>query len=183
MNNSTISAIWPISQPSSEVKQLVDRFFSLVDTNSQEVGQTLADEIFNQDGVFITANATFQGAAGKIAYCLVYYVALILLLIIRLRNIAIQKGRMGYCENSKAYNFEKLCERRAWHRYLPCRKTGDGGIGWNKDKPGVCSSDKNRRTRVGAQNKPIPNCQSSSPRFSAYRGSSVSSRPIHKYPL
>lgn len=58
--------MWPISQPSSEVKQLVNCFFTLVDTNSQEVGKTLADAIFTQDGVFITANGTFQGAAGKI---------------------------------------------------------------------------------------------------------------------
>lgn len=57
--------MWPISQPVPEVKQLVSRFFALVDTNSQEVGQVLADEIFTQDGVFITTNAMFQGAAGK----------------------------------------------------------------------------------------------------------------------
>lgn len=58
--------MWPISQPSTEVKQLVHRFFALADTNSQEVGQVLADEIFTQDGVFITANNKFQGAAGKV---------------------------------------------------------------------------------------------------------------------
>ncbi|QKX64682.1 uncharacterized protein TRUGW13939_11858 [Talaromyces rugulosus] len=55
--------MWPISQPSSEVKQLVNRFFTLVDTNSQEAGKTLADTIFTNDEVFITANGTFQGAA------------------------------------------------------------------------------------------------------------------------
>ncbi|KAE8141783.1 hypothetical protein BDV38DRAFT_278567 [Aspergillus pseudotamarii] len=55
--------MWPISQPLPEVKQLVYRFFALVDTNSQEIGQVLADEIFTQDGVLITANAMFQGAA------------------------------------------------------------------------------------------------------------------------
>ncbi|KAJ5745091.1 hypothetical protein N7520_010273 [Penicillium odoratum] len=55
--------MWPISQPSPEVKQLVHRFFSLVDTNSEEVGQTIADEIFTQDGLMVTANAMFQGSA------------------------------------------------------------------------------------------------------------------------
>ncbi|KAE8332945.1 hypothetical protein BDV39DRAFT_199949 [Aspergillus sergii] len=55
--------MWPISHPSPEVKQLVSRFFALVDTNSEEVGQALADEIFTPDGVLITANAMFQGSA------------------------------------------------------------------------------------------------------------------------
>ena len=60
--------MWPISQPSPEVKQLVHRFFALVDTNSEEVGQTIADEIFTQDDLMVTANAMFQGAAGKITF-------------------------------------------------------------------------------------------------------------------
>jgi hypothetical protein len=59
--------MWPIPRPSLEVKQLVHRFFALVDTKSKEVGQTIADEIFTQDGLMVTANAMFQGAAGKIA--------------------------------------------------------------------------------------------------------------------
>ncbi|KAJ5756892.1 uncharacterized protein N7511_007074 [Penicillium nucicola] len=63
MQNDKDSPVWPSLQPSSGVKQLVSRFFALVDTNSEEVGQTLADDIFTQDGVFITANGTFQGAA------------------------------------------------------------------------------------------------------------------------
>ncbi|KAJ5921573.1 hypothetical protein N7454_009047 [Penicillium verhagenii] len=53
----------PIFQPSPEVMQLVHRFFALVDTNSEEVGQIIADEIFTQDGLMVTVNATFQGAA------------------------------------------------------------------------------------------------------------------------
>lgn len=60
--------MWPIPQPSPEVKQLVHRFFALVDTKSEEVGKTIADEIFTQDGLMVTANAMFQGAAGKIAH-------------------------------------------------------------------------------------------------------------------
>ncbi|KAJ5585681.1 hypothetical protein N7450_005468 [Penicillium hetheringtonii] len=55
--------MWPIPQPSPEVKQLVHRFFALVDTKSEEVGKTIADEIFTQDGLMVTANAMFQGAA------------------------------------------------------------------------------------------------------------------------
>jgi len=47
------------------VKQLVHRFFALVDSKSEQAGQTLANAIFTQDGLFITANATFQGATGK----------------------------------------------------------------------------------------------------------------------
>lgn len=66
MSDARKSTMWPTSQPLPEVKQLVYRFFALVDTNSQEVGQILADKIFTQGGVFITANDVFQGAAGKI---------------------------------------------------------------------------------------------------------------------
>ncbi|KAJ5096629.1 hypothetical protein N7456_007350 [Penicillium angulare] len=60
--------MWPITQPSLEVKQLVHRFFTLVDTKSEEIGQIIADEIFTQDGLMVTANAMFQGAAGKVKF-------------------------------------------------------------------------------------------------------------------
>lgn len=156
----------PISQPSSEIKQLVNHFFALVDTNAEDVGQRLADEVFTQDGTFIMANATFQGAAGKITL-LNFLLNSQLFTHSKCRNITIQKGRLVHCEVSTAYNPEELCERRGWHGYLPCRRFEHGGFGWNKDDPGVCSSDENRRTRVRAQNMPIPGCQPSSTRPAA----------------
>jgi hypothetical protein len=65
LEESTSSAIWPSTQPPPEIKHLVNRFFALVDTSSEETGQTLANTIFTQDALFTTANDVFQGAAGK----------------------------------------------------------------------------------------------------------------------
>ncbi|KAF3396249.1 hypothetical protein F1880_007174 [Penicillium rolfsii] len=68
MEYSSDSTTWPISQPSPEVKQLIYRLFALVDRNSPDVGQVLADEIFAQDAVLKTSTATFKGAS-EISHC------------------------------------------------------------------------------------------------------------------
>ncbi|OJJ67050.1 hypothetical protein ASPBRDRAFT_34364 [Aspergillus brasiliensis CBS 101740] len=109
MSDSRELVIWPISKPSPAVKQLISHFFALVDTNSQDVGQVLADEIFTQDGVFITANAMFQGVAGKTPTgpflgCFKMFTKL------AFRDTAFQRGCLDYSENPKAYNLEVLRE-------------------------------------------------------------------------
>ncbi|KAE8359561.1 hypothetical protein BDV27DRAFT_149472 [Aspergillus caelatus] len=118
MSDSRKSVIWPVSQPLPEVKQLIYRFFALVDTNSQEVGPVLADEIFTQDGVLITANAIFQGAASKTPPPGLSLKFSMLFTELAFRDIAIQRGCLDDGESSTAYNLESLCERRTWHGYL-----------------------------------------------------------------
>ena len=99
------------------------------------------------------------------------------------RDIAIQRGRLDDGEDSTAYNLESLCQWRGWHGYLSSRNFENGDISWNRDKPGVCSSDENRRTRVGAQNMQIAGGQSSSTRRAANNGRWVSFMLRPKYPF
>lgn len=129
--------------PSSDVKQLVERFFTLVDTNSDDVGQTLADELFTNDGVFITANATFQGSAGEIMILGFLFADLGFALIFKSRHIAFEEGCLDYCEKTTSYNLEELRERHTRHGYHFCRKFENGSTRWNKDKSRVCGSDEN----------------------------------------
>ncbi|KAI1618052.1 hypothetical protein EDD37DRAFT_254033 [Exophiala viscosa] len=45
----------------SEVKDLINRLFQLVDSKDDNVGTILAEEIFTPDAMFISANGTFNG--------------------------------------------------------------------------------------------------------------------------
>lgn len=140
--NSTNAAIWPTSMPSSDVKTLVERFFTLVDTNSDDVGQKLAEEVFTPDAVFITANTTFQGQAGETMITVILG-RFVRSLTFKFRNIAISERGLVHCQKTTSYNLEELCERRARHGYHFCRKLEDGSTGWNKDKSRVCGPDEN----------------------------------------
>lgn len=65
MGYPTASTLWPNSQPSDEIRQLIDHFFVLADTKSDDVGERLAQEAFSPEGQFLSPNGTFIGAAGE----------------------------------------------------------------------------------------------------------------------
>lgn len=65
MGYPTAYTIWPSTDClSAPVKQLIDKFFSLVDQKGGDTGEQLSREIFTEDATFLTANGAFQGATG-----------------------------------------------------------------------------------------------------------------------
>ncbi|KAL2784648.1 hypothetical protein BJX66DRAFT_343838 [Aspergillus keveii] len=62
MGYPTDSTIWPTCL-SSDARQLIDHFFTLADTRSDDAGPRLAQEIFTPNGEFISPQATFVGSA------------------------------------------------------------------------------------------------------------------------
>lgn len=58
------AAVWPEAPLKQEAKDLVYRFFALVDQDRPGVGDELATEVFASDGVFITSAARFEGTTG-----------------------------------------------------------------------------------------------------------------------
>ncbi|EXL90956.1 hypothetical protein FOIG_15856 [Fusarium odoratissimum NRRL 54006] len=63
MSSVAASTIWPALSISAEAKQLVDHFFTLVDSKFSDSGERIANEIFTKDGIFILADGTFKGTA------------------------------------------------------------------------------------------------------------------------
>lgn len=59
----TESTEWPETIPKPIIR-LLDHFFTLVDTNSDTVGEALAKEIFTPDGKFTATYGTFEGYDG-----------------------------------------------------------------------------------------------------------------------
>ncbi|KAK3045202.1 hypothetical protein LTR09_013083 [Extremus antarcticus] len=57
------SAVWPQAPIQQEVKDLVYRFFALVDQNRAGVGEELASNVFTSDGIFAGSVGTFKGTA------------------------------------------------------------------------------------------------------------------------
>jgi len=51
------------------VKDLVYRFFALVDQNRAGVGEELASNVFTSDGIFAGSVGTFKGTAGMCCTC------------------------------------------------------------------------------------------------------------------
>lgn len=64
MGYATESTVWPSPQISFEIKQLLDKFFSLVDNKAGDSGQRLGTEVFTPDGKFFATSGNFQGSAG-----------------------------------------------------------------------------------------------------------------------
>ncbi|KAL5589266.1 hypothetical protein FOVSG1_011133 [Fusarium oxysporum f. sp. vasinfectum] len=63
MSSVAASTIWPALSISAEAKQLVDHFFTLVDSKFSDSGERIANEVFTKDGIFILADGTFKGTA------------------------------------------------------------------------------------------------------------------------
>lgn len=65
MPHSAISStVWPSTPVSPTTKDLVARFFHLVDQQDDNVGPLLAEEIFTPDARFVSANSAFEGKEG-----------------------------------------------------------------------------------------------------------------------
>ncbi|EHK17935.1 uncharacterized protein TRIVIDRAFT_226061 [Trichoderma virens Gv29-8] len=61
MEYPTISTSWPLPEPSQEVKNLLNLFFTLADSKEENVGSRLAKEVFTSDGEFLLPQGSFKG--------------------------------------------------------------------------------------------------------------------------
>ncbi|KAF2493640.1 hypothetical protein BU16DRAFT_563792 [Lophium mytilinum] len=52
---------WPSIGVAPSTKALLDDFFEILDENTADAGQKLADRIFTPDGTFITSSSKFTG--------------------------------------------------------------------------------------------------------------------------
>lgn len=65
MGYNTDSTKWPtVAEVPQPVKDLVDRFYNLLDDDRPEVGAILADEIFAPDGTAYFGGQPSTGSAG-----------------------------------------------------------------------------------------------------------------------
>ena len=66
MGYNTDAAEWPtVVQVPQAVRDLIDRFYRLLDDDRSNVGDILADEIFTKDGVAYFGAHAFRGTEGK----------------------------------------------------------------------------------------------------------------------
>jgi len=65
MGEVTANTIWPTSTSiSAATKSLIELLFNLTDLNTPEAGPRLAEEVFAEDGEFVSAVNTTKGSAG-----------------------------------------------------------------------------------------------------------------------
>jgi hypothetical protein len=65
MAYTTAETDWPVFGPNAAIKDLIARFFSLLDSESQHVGNALADEIFTPNARAEFGGHLFTGQEGK----------------------------------------------------------------------------------------------------------------------
>lgn len=58
---------WPSITISSDGKNLINKFFQLVDVPDKSSGRQLAEEVFTEDGVMVIATGKIIGSEGM--YC------------------------------------------------------------------------------------------------------------------
>jgi hypothetical protein len=68
MGYNTKLAEWPTMQIPEAVKQHIDKFFSIMDTNAPTAGDRLADEIFAKNGVMYSLHRA-EGTQGMSKLC------------------------------------------------------------------------------------------------------------------
>ncbi|KAL2061485.1 hypothetical protein VTL71DRAFT_6862 [Oculimacula yallundae] len=61
MGYNTISTDWPSFPVPDDVKQLIDKFFNLLDSQEANVGDTLADDVFAPDAIATFGPHVFEG--------------------------------------------------------------------------------------------------------------------------
>lgn len=61
MSPRTASTSWPAAPVPKAAQELLDYFFSLMDTNSDEAGVKLVEDIFTPDATFISSSGVFKG--------------------------------------------------------------------------------------------------------------------------
>jgi len=59
------STLWPPTPVKPEVKELISRFFQLVDLNDETAGRKIAEEVFTPEGRFSGPNGAFKGKEGS----------------------------------------------------------------------------------------------------------------------
>lgn len=65
MKKSLLNTSWPSTAISDEGKDLIGKFFELVDLPTKDSGKRLAEEVFADDGLMIVATGTSIGSDGK----------------------------------------------------------------------------------------------------------------------
>ncbi|EXJ66769.1 uncharacterized protein A1O5_09964 [Cladophialophora psammophila CBS 110553] len=63
MSSRVSSTSWPSTAVPKAVQDLLDYFFSLMDTNSDEAGLKLIEDIFTPEATFISSSGVFKGSA------------------------------------------------------------------------------------------------------------------------
>ena len=64
MSSRVASTSWPSATVPKAAQDLLDYFFSLMDTNSDEAGLKLVEDIFTPDATFISSSGVFKGSPG-----------------------------------------------------------------------------------------------------------------------
>ena len=67
MSSSPVAPEWPPFMPTS-VKDLIARFFAVVDDTNPRAGDILADEIFTSDGDAYFGSKLFHGSQRQLLY-------------------------------------------------------------------------------------------------------------------
>ena len=62
---STSSTEWPATPIPTETKELITKFFTLVDWVNPDAGPRLASEVFAEDGKLVSPGPTFEGSEGR----------------------------------------------------------------------------------------------------------------------
>lgn len=62
---SSLDNIWPSQRVPEPVKQLIKKFFSIVDSKSHTSGEQLADSVFSSEGQMKNGAKVFSGRDGK----------------------------------------------------------------------------------------------------------------------
>jgi hypothetical protein len=65
MTYNTEHTEWPSFEINGAIKELISRFFLLLDSEDASVGDTLADEIFASNGKAVFGGRSFTGADGN----------------------------------------------------------------------------------------------------------------------
>ncbi|EXJ87203.1 hypothetical protein A1O3_04162 [Capronia epimyces CBS 606.96] len=63
MSSRVASTSWPSAPVPKPAKELLDYFFSLMDTPTDEAGVKLTEDIFTPDATFISSSGVFKGSA------------------------------------------------------------------------------------------------------------------------
>lgn len=61
----TADAEWPTTPIPEPVKQLVNSFFTLVDSRRPDMGQRLSEDVFAEDSQFIANKTVYKGRSGN----------------------------------------------------------------------------------------------------------------------
>ena len=59
------NADWPTVNVPNPIKQLISRFYELVDSQEPDCSQRLAAEVFTYDGTFVINQRTMKGSEGS----------------------------------------------------------------------------------------------------------------------